>query len=421
MPTRRGRSLIGVGIAMYAVAVGSDIQEFFGIAIACIAFPIASSLFVRWGRHRISFTRSFSPRRAWAGGTVRLDVTAHNLARIKSPPLYLEDQAPPLLGGSMRYAIPSLGVDERSASSVERRVAKRGRYVLGPMRARLVDPFGLAEESHVVAEESTLIVYPAIEPLQEGSPPEERQGGGRSLVQRLATSGDDFYAVRPWQDGDDMRMIHWRSTARRDEVMIRQDEVRPFPRASVFVDTRAVHHRSEGAQDSLEWAISATASIAWELARQGFALRMATPDGGPGGARWGREATDPILTQLALAKRSQARSLSSSIRRLAARPGAGGVLFAILPPPEKHAIAPLSRLRRAYAWGGVVLLDVASFAGVSGRERAAFDQRLAETERYLARGGWHVVVAGAGDRIGPVWKNLLALGGSHKSSASLRS
>jgi uncharacterized protein (DUF58 family) len=421
MPTLRGRTLILLGVAMYVVAVITNIQEFFGIATAAVIFPLVSMGFVRYGRHRIAFSRAFAPRRAFAGATIRVDVTAHNLARAKSPPLYLEDAAPSALGGTMRFSVPSLGADERESASIERRVVKRGRYTLGPMHARLVDPFGLAEIHHQAAPEAKLIVYPAIESLQEGSPPEERQGGGRSLVQRLATSGDDFYAVRGWQDGDDMRMVHWRSTARHGEIMIRQDEIRPFPRATVFADTRGALHRGSGAHDSLEWAISAAASISWELARQGFALRMATPDAGPGGARWGREATDPILTSLALARPSPARSVTPVVRRLAARPGAGGIVFAVMPPPESGALTHLSRLRRAYAWGGAILLDVASFVEVTARERAAFDQQLAEAERYLARAGWTVTIAGGADRIGTVWKNLLALGAPRKSSSSLRS
>lgn len=421
MPTRRGRTLIVAGIVLYVVAVATDIQEFFGVAAAAIVYPIAAVLFVRWGRHRIGFQRSFTPRRVFAGGSVRIDIAAHNLALFPSPPLFLEDDAPARLGGPMRAAIASLGADERQTVSTERRVAQRGRYRLGPMRARLVDPFGLAEVSTTVVPQAPLMVYPTIEPLTEGSPPEERQGGGRSLVQRLAISGDDFYAVRPWQNGDDARRIHWRSTARRGELMIRQDEVRPFPRASVLVDTRASQHRGVGPHASIEWAISAAASIAWELAGQGFAMRLATADQGPGGARWGREATDPMLSTLALATPSRVRGLGSVVRRLAARPGAGGVLFTVMPTPDQETIVAMSKLRRSYAWSGLILLDTASFVEVTARDRAQHDQGLAAAERYLVRAGWHVTVASSTDKIGTVWRELLALGASRPSSASLRS
>ena len=290
MPTRRGRVLIASGVVLYVAALATAIDELYALALAAIMLPLCSMVFVRWSRHRISFRRGFAPRRVFAGGSIRVEIEVRNLSRVATPPLFLEDGASGALNGPLSFAVPSLGAEDHTLLGVDRKVPQRGRYVLGPLKARLVDPFGLAAISHDVAERSSFVCYPHVDALAEGSPPEERSGGGRSLIQRLAIGGDDFYAVRGWQEGDDLRMIHWRSTARRNELMIRQDEVRPFPRATVFIDTRRAQH---GGGSSLEWAISSAASITWELARQGFALRLATADGGPGGARWGREATDP--------------------------------------------------------------------------------------------------------------------------------
>ncbi|MGZ4204459.1 MAG: DUF58 domain-containing protein [Actinomycetota bacterium] len=421
MPTRRGRVLLIAVIPLYLLARATAIPEMYAVVLATLVFPLLGMGFVRWSRHRIGFTRTFGPRRIFAGNSVRIEISARNLGRVPTPPLMLEDAALPVIGGPIKFSIPSLGPDARDSVAVERRVAERGRHRLGPLRAHLVDPFGLAEVGSVVAPESTFVVYPKIEPLGEIAPPEERGGGGRSLVQHLSVSGDDFYAVRPWQDGDDLRKIHWRSSARRSELMIRQDEIRPFPRATIVVDNRALTHRTMGPSSSLEWSISGAASIVWELARQGYAMRLATADGGPGVARWGREATDPLLTTLAITQRSQHKSLAGVIKRTAARPGAGGALVAIMPPPSPDLLAGFARLARAYSWSGVVLLDVASFASSSGRERAAFDQRLAEVERYLSRAGWHIVVAGATDPFRTVWQDLLDVSMPRASSRSPRS
>src|SRR5206468_563435 len=171
------------------------------------------------------------------------------------------------------------------------------------------------------------------------------------------------------------------------------DEIRPFPRATLLIDNRAHLHRDSGPTSSLEWSIGGAASIVWELAKQGYALRLATADGGPGAARWGREATDPLLTTLAIAARSPNTNLSAVMRRTAARPGAGGALVAIMPPPSPDLVPRFASLARLYSWSGLILLDVASFASSSGRERAAFDQRLAEVERALSRAGWHIAIA----------------------------
>ena len=421
MPTRRGVALLVAGAGLYIQARLLGIRELHGLAIAAVLFPLAAMAFVRWSSHRIAFSRSIGPNRAFAGGMVKLSLTARNLGRLTSPPLILEDAAPGALGGAVRVAMPSTPSGRRESVAVERRLLRRGRYSLGPLRARLVDPFGLAEISAEVAPLTHVVVYPHIELLHESAPPEARGGIGRSLIHRLAIAGDEFYAVRPWADGDDLRKIHWRTSARMDQLMIRQDEVRPFPHATLLVDTRLEAHRETMTSSSLEYAISGAASVIWELARQGFALRMATAEGGPSGARWGREAADPLLASLAVAGSSSASAFLGAARRCTSGPGASGAVLGVMGPPAPDLLRVLMRLRRPYSWCGMVLLDTASFGGGSTRERAAFDQRLAEAERALSRAGWRVVIAGSHDRFRDVWQRMFAGGVSRSSLPSQRS
>lgn len=420
MPTRRGRALLIAGAGLYVVARFGSIGELYALALAAVVFPIVAVVFVRLGSHRVRFVRGIGPRRVFAGGSVRVRVEARNDGRIGSPPLYIEDPASPTVGGTVRFAVPRLGAGGLELFEAERRTTLRGRYAIGPLRARLVDPFGLAETTEDVGPEATLVVYPRVELLHEQSPPEARGGTGRSMQHRIAAAGDEFYAVRGWQDGDDLRRIHWRSTARRGELMIRQDEITPFPRATLLLDTRANAHGTTGLGSAFEWGISAAASIVWELARQGFALRLATAEGGPGGPRWGREAADPLLTTLAITGASTQPGLTPAVRRVSQRPSAGGALIAIMPPPTPDLVLPLSRLRSSYEWCGAIMLDTSSFTEAIGRERALADQRLADVERRLARAGWRVTVAGATDPIRSIWQTLLAAGPSRLSSASPR-
>jgi uncharacterized protein (DUF58 family) len=420
MPTRRGRVLLIASPILLILARATTIGELYAITAAAVIFPLLAIAFVRWSTHRVAFSRSVTPARVFAGATVRVEIAAHNLTKLSTAPLMLEDRGEPAIGGPIRFSMPSLSPDARDVVRIERRISQRGRHFLGPLRARLTDPFGLAEVGSEVAPQTSVVVFPRVEPLGEVAPPEPRGGGGRSLVQHLSAAGDDFYAVRPWQEGDDLRKIHWRSSARRDELMIRQEEIRPFPRATILLDNRRTVHREGGPSQSLEWSMSMAASIVWELARQGYALRLATADGGPGAARWGREATDPILTTLAVTERSRATVFAPVIRRAAARPGAGGALIAIMPPPSPDLVAPIARLARAYSWAGMIIVDAASFSTSSPRERAAFDQRLAEVERALARSGWHITIAGSSDTFRSIWQSVLVPSASLASSRSPR-
>jgi len=415
VPTRRGKILIAEGLLLYVLARALAIRELFPLALAAVLFPFVAVAFVRWSRHRVGFRRTISPPRVFAGSTVRIEYSVHNSGRMSSPPLVLDDAAAAGIGGAIQVSLPSLPPDKRGSITVERTVGRRGWYSIGPMRARVVDPFGLAEMTGTAGTESRLVVYPRVEMLHESSPPEPRSHGGRSHIHRLASSSQEFYAVREWQDGDDLRRIHWRSTARRGSLMIRQDEIRPHPRATVLLDTR-----TEG-DDELEWMITFGASVLWELARQGYSLRLCTPDVAPTSPRWGKEATDPLLMALAGISRSRVPSAMRVVRQLASPHSAGGVLIAILPPLHPHELGALARLRRQYTWAGAVFLDSISFEDGSSRERARFDQQLAEAERALARGGWRVVVAGSNDHPSPIWQSLLASGTSHPKPASLPS
>jgi uncharacterized protein (DUF58 family) len=398
-----------------------SLDELYALGVAAVLFPLLAMALVRIGRHRVQIVREVHPRRAFAGGRMRVEVAVSNLGRLPTPPLLLEDDAPHALGGPVRLVLSSLPTARDARLVSERKPARRGRYTLGPMRARLVDPFGLAATTAEVAPVHQVLVYPRIEHLAEEGPPAERTEAGRSLVYRLAPQGDEFYGIREWQDGDDLRKIHWRSVARTGDLMIRQDESRFFPRATVLLDTRAGAHRGRGEDASIEWAISAAASAVWELAHDGYVVRLATADEGPGPARWGREGWDRHLEELADVKPAPSRTMLPVLRRLGAQPGAGGALLAFLAAPDAEALGALARARRAYEWCGAVLLDVDSFTDLSARQRAEADQRLADAGRALARAGWRVATAGAHDRFKDVWRTLLVIGVLRPSSPSPRS
>src|SRR5512135_847747 len=104
MPTRRGRVLLIAVIPIYILARMTAIPEMHAVALATLVFPLLGMAFVRWSRHRIGFTRTFGPRRVFAGNPVRIEITARNIGRLPTPPLMLEDAALPVIGGPIRFS-----------------------------------------------------------------------------------------------------------------------------------------------------------------------------------------------------------------------------------------------------------------------------------------------------------------------------
>lgn len=409
--------LVGA-VACWIALIWVPVRELAAVAIAATLLPAAAVVLVRLRRARVGVTHSVFPVRAFAGTSLRISVRGETVGRARLPVL-VEDRAPAALGGPLRIVMPG-GEAGRPVSVEARRTARgRGRHLLGPLEALLLDPFGLAGIRVAAAPARSVVVYPSIEPLGRALPPRSSGHGGAGTVHGPLGGGDEFYEVREWQRGDDLRRIHWPSTARTGQLMLRHDETALLPRATVVLDTRGRGHRGDGPTGSLEYAIAAAASVVWHLSEEGFSLRLATPDVDPGQPRLGRDAAETILEALAVAAPTR-RPLEPLVRRLQAGLQSGA-LIAILPPPGPDDAAALSRLPRVFGWCAAVIVDAPSFVAIPPQERAAADRRVADAHRALARSGWRVAVAGAKERFRGTWNELLAARGSRPSSSSRRS
>jgi uncharacterized protein (DUF58 family) len=175
-----------------------------------------------------------------------------------------------MLGGRPRFVLDrvlpqrTLEVDYTVRSQV------RGRFRIGPLAVRLTDPFGLVELTRAFTASEPLVVTPQVVPLPDVRLGGEWSGAGQSVSRSVATAGEEDAATREYRLGDDLRRIHWRSTARRGELMVRREEQPWQSRGVVFLDTRASAHFGDGPLSSLEWAVSAAASVSLHLSHNGF-------------------------------------------------------------------------------------------------------------------------------------------------------
>ena len=137
--------------------------------------------------------------------------------------------------GQPRVLFPYIAARQTASGDYRGRLAERGRYRLGPMRASTRFPFGLFRYSFVCGTSATLTVLPRLGRLTESwrALRHESFAGSERREHRPGIDGD-FYGLRPWQRGDSRRWIHWRTTARAGEVMVRQFE-QPHSRDAAIV------------------------------------------------------------------------------------------------------------------------------------------------------------------------------------------
>jgi uncharacterized protein (DUF58 family) len=271
-------------------------------------------------------------------------------------------------------------------------------FSLGPLKVRVADAFGMVEISRSFTEHSKLVVTPKVATLPATHTAADWLGAGDRRMRIAATAGEDDVAPRPYRDGDDLRRVHWRSTARHGELMVRREEQPWHSRATVFLDTRSIAHAGAGISSSFEYAVSAAASIGVHLANQQFEMQMIT-DGGPVAAAAMFEET--MLDVLAAARPSRGTTLARGLGALSASPG--GLVVAVagrLDPTQASELArSCSRAKSAVA----VLLSVLTWEGhASDAARAGSP----EAARILAQAGWQVLTVTAGTPLAEAWGRL---------------
>lgn len=173
----------------------------------------------------------------------------------------------------------------------------RGRYRIGPIQWTTFDPLGLTYTRHRLDERTLLTVTPAVLPLRRTA-----HGAGTGLIgeaaqRRSSVLGPDDALIREYRPRDELRRIHWPSTARTGTLMVRREEHAWEPSALIVLDNRAGSHVGHGPRSSYEWAVSAAASIAVHLLDAGYDVTL-TEAGGRQLAAAGETAHQAVLDQL---------------------------------------------------------------------------------------------------------------------------
>jgi uncharacterized protein (DUF58 family) len=179
-----------------------------------------------------------------------------------------------------------------------------------------------------------------------------------------ASAGDDFAALREYVVGDDLRRVHWVSSARHGDLLVRQDEVHWQGRTTIVLDTRHHTHTHE----SFEAAVSAAASVVAAAWKRRDLVRLVTTAGWDSGVDAGHGHAERLLDELARVKTVQPGTLRGAIAGLG-RSGSGAVVVVTGTLPD----AELGSLAAAATVGRHALTIVACTRRSNGGEVIALD------------------------------------------------
>src|SRR4051812_31468165 len=402
--TTRGRSFLAAAAAAGVSAVILGEKDLLRVAVLLAALPLLAAAYVGRSRYKLACTRSLDPGRTPVGTSARVILRLQNLSRLPTGTLMLEDRLPYALGSRPRVVLERLGAHQASSVAYTVRADVRGRYAIGPLVIRLTDPFGLCELTRSFPSVDKLTVIPQVVALPTVRLAGEYAGTGDSRARSVAVHGEDDAATREYRRGDDLRRVHWRSTARTGELMVRREEQPWETRATVVLDTRAQAHHGEGPTASFEWAVSAAASIAVHLRHAGYKLRLVTGEGAD------VEATDSsgdsiVLDHLADVRPTPHGNISVLVDAVRKRSDGGLViaLFGSLTTAEAQLLASL-RGNGATCIGFAI--NTMTWLTLPEPDRAEADRVHAANALALMHSGWRLVGAAHGVALPGLWPQV---------------
>lgn len=399
-PTRRGVGLVllGAALATLGTAIGSvDLLTLGALPVVAVVLAAASVAVVDPGRGRgLRTRRRVTPNPVHAGGTwtAEVEVAATSAGgRARLAGLRLREQAAVELSGGR----PLRAQVHREPGVVRLRypsvAVRRGRWPLGPLVVTRTDPFGMIQVRATLGDREHLAVWPAVValpvPLElAGAEPEHAVVGAH-------TPSTDDAALRDYRTGDDLRRVHWRSSARRGELVVRSDERTGLRPVTVLLDPGP-------AGAPLEWSITLAASVALAMHDAGHPTRLvpagaaAHAGGPPTDATSRAELLDLTVDLDGYPDEAAGRAALIAAARTVDADAAGGLVVAVLGPQDAAGRAALAALSRARPCWAVV--------------RGAPDAPVTTaTTAALVRAGWRVVAAEPGSDPAAAWRRLVGV------------
>jgi uncharacterized protein (DUF58 family) len=371
--TTRGVALLVAGVALIATGVGFGYVELTVLGCGSLAAITGSLLWAVW-RPRLEVRREVHPDRVFRGEPCGAVVHVRNAAKWRGASLIGHDQV-----GASEVTVPllRLGAGKQTSTQYAIPTERRGVVNVGPLRISRRDPLELVRATREYGEPARVWVHPRVHPIHTTPVGTARSLDG--IVDKVAHGSITFHALREYVAGDDLRHVHWRTSAHIGELMVREHVDTSLPRIVVFLDDR------DDTQDpeSFEHAVEAAASVVVAVVRAGLNVTLQLASGR---ALEGSHSIQPFLDTLAEAELTNLASLDEAAQRLRHR-RIGDTLLAFTGSAERGALEAIGALRDVYP--SIVLSTI-------GHERAGMS----------STGGLLVLSAADGADFAAAWDGM---------------
>jgi uncharacterized protein (DUF58 family) len=234
MPNRRN---VFYSLIIFCLILGilSERTFFFNLAYTLGAVLIGSFVWSWTAVNWVGIRRYTQARRAQVGRTLDEIFVVRNTGLLPKLWLEIRDHSN-LPNHNASYVVPTLMPRRSYRWEAHTVCTRRGEYTLGPMTIVSGDPFGLFQFPRQIAAMSSIIVYPPTVPIHRFATPIGTLSGGEAVRRRTHFVTTNAAGVRDYQPGDSFNRIHWRSTARRDRLLVKEFELDPLADVWIFLD-----------------------------------------------------------------------------------------------------------------------------------------------------------------------------------------
>jgi uncharacterized protein (DUF58 family) len=263
-----GWLLLGVTVLGLVAALVWAWAEAWVVAAIAVVLLVACVPFLL-GRHDYTIRLTLDRDRVIAGSEVTGELDVTNRGARAALPVLLDI---PVGEGLVEAHIPLLRADAEHRERITIAAARRGVIPVGPMTISRGDPLGILRREQAWPEVQTIYVHPVTTPIPSTSAGLMRDLEGAATT-NIVDSDLAFHAIRDYLPGDSRRHVHWKSTAKTGQLMVRQYEETRRSRIAVLLDLDASRYTSD---DEFELAVSAAASLALQAVRDGREVLITT-------------------------------------------------------------------------------------------------------------------------------------------------
>jgi uncharacterized protein (DUF58 family) len=371
--TARGAGVLIAAAALLLAGFRYGYPDLALLGTAAAAAITCGIVFAVW-RPALGVDRFASPDRVARGEPATMNLTVHNTSKLRAANLVAADRC-----GTTSVPVPLLRLRPGRDTTVDYPVPthRRGLVPVGPLRVTRTDPLGLMTLSRTYGGHTTVWVHPRIHLLRAVPAGMARSLDGR--IDKVPQGTITFDSLREYVIGDELRRVHWRSSAKVGELMVREQLDTSEPTIIVLLDDRAAAHPDvrDGTADSFEACCEAAASIVAAAVREDLPVALHLVSG---------PAQGPFLDVLTEAG-LRTGDLTQTLRSLRQN-RLGDTLVYLTGPGGRTDLGAVSALRGAYP---VVI------AGLFGDRDAA---------PVSAGGGLIVIEAEDGEQFAGAWDGV---------------